>query len=65
MANPYNSEVGQMNKSGGSGVKPKSSGSKAGFSTSKRNRAVPGKTGPKRDTMGVRHVQQYPNKMGL
>lgn len=65
MPNPFNSEVGQQNKTGGVGVKPKAAGSKAGFKTQTRNRAVPGKTGPKRDTMGVRHVQQYPGKTGL
>ncbi len=67
MANPFHGETAQMNKTAGSGKGNTKSGSK-GDSIPMKARSwpkVPGPTGPKRDTMGVRHPPQHTQDVGI
>ncbi len=66
MANPFNSDVAQANKTGPGGPKEKKAGSKAGLNMKLKSfPGLPGKTGPKRDTLGVRHPPQHAQDKGL
>lgn len=67
MANPYNSDVSQQNRSGGSGHRERPAAKGQGtlrYRTAPWP-AAPGKTGPKRNTTGVKRVAQYPASKGL
>lgn len=68
MPNPFNSENGQQNKTGGSGQKDQSRGKKPSGSLRMKTAAwpaVPGKTGPDRNTTKVKEVKQYATSKGV
>ena len=72
MPNPFhNSDVAQQNKTsptGGSGKRLPSRGPSTKGSLNMKVRswpAAPGKSGPKRDTLGVRHPPQHAQDKGL
>jgi hypothetical protein len=68
MPNPYNSEVGQQQKSGGQGHKEKPRGSKPSDNLKMKTAGwpgTPGKSGPKRNTTNAKPVKQYAASSGL
>lgn len=68
MVNPFNSETGQQNKTGGSGFKEKSKGPKPSGSLKMKTAgwpSTPGKSGPKRNTTNAKEVKQYPTSKGI
>lgn len=68
MSNPFNSENGQQNKAGGSGAKEKPGSGKPNGKLAMKTAAwpgVPGKTGPNRNTTGVKEVKQYADNVGV
>ena len=68
MSNPFNSENGQQNKTGGSGKKEKARGAKPGGKLAMKTAAWPknpGKTGPNRNTTHVKEVKQYATSAGV
>ncbi len=66
MGNPFHGENSQQLKTGPGGPKEKKAGSKAGLNMKlKSYPGLPGKSGPKRDTLGVRHPPQHAQDKGL
>lgn len=68
MPNPFNSETGQQNKTGGSGFKEKPRGSTPSGSLKMKTAnwpKIPGKTGPNRNTTNVKEIKQHPTSVGI
>ena len=67
MANPYNSDVSQQNRSGGRGHadRPAAKGADGLRMRTAPWPAAPGKAGPKRNTTGAKRVTRYPASKGL
>ncbi len=68
MTNPYNSNVSQQNRSGGTGHREPAATKRSGGALKMRTASwpkVPGKTGPKRNTTGAKACYAYPTSKGL
>lgn len=68
MPNPFNSENGQQNKTGGSGHKEKPQGSASNPKLRMKTAnwpGNPGKSGPNRNTTGVKEISEYATKSGV